>query len=79
MVVAISESGVLAAHCSKVNKEAQLVEGKVCFILDASIWVQATGAGWTPIHRLISPDSWLIIISGCVPEDVSGTDQHLIP
>ena len=55
------------------------MEGKVCFILDASIWVQATGAGWTPIHRLISPDSWLIIISGCVPEDVSGTDQHLIP
>ena len=27
-----------AAHCSKANKEARLVERKVCFILDAGNW-----------------------------------------
>ena len=28
----------LAVHCSKVIKEARLVERKLCFILDASNW-----------------------------------------
>ena len=36
MVVTISESGVLAAHCSKVNKETKLVKREFCFILNAS-------------------------------------------
>ena len=35
MVVAMSESGGLAAHCSKVNKETDLVKREFCFILDA--------------------------------------------
>ena len=28
----------LANHCSKTNKEARLMERKVCFILEASKW-----------------------------------------
>ena len=35
-----------ADHHSKVNKEASLVERKVCFILDAD---NQRGGGWTPI------------------------------
>ena len=29
---------VPAAHCSKANKQARLVERKVCFISDADNW-----------------------------------------
>ena len=37
----------LAAHCSKANKQARLVERKVCFISDADSWA----GGWTSIPR----------------------------
>ena len=51
MVVAISESGVLAAHCSKVNKETKLVKREFCFILNASNqW-----DGPTPIKGQLHP------------------------
>ena len=47
-----------AARCSKANKEASLVERKVCFILDA--WMLATRgpegrAGQTPVQRPTPP------------------------
>ena len=37
--------GLVACH-SKANKEATLVERKVCFIMDAGIWGKV-GVGWT--------------------------------
>ena len=38
----------LAACCSKTNKEAKLVERKVCFILDAGNWGEGgrLSKGW---------------------------------
>ena len=41
----VGESGVLglAARRSKANKEARVVERKVCFVLDAGNW---RGEGW---------------------------------
>ena len=46
-----------AAHRSKANKQARLVERRVCFISDASSW---WGWGWgqTSVQRLTSPHSW---------------------
>ena len=41
-----------ADHHSKVNKEASLVERKVCFILDAD---NQRGGGWTPIRKQTMP------------------------
>ena len=43
----------LPAHRSKANKEARLVERKVCFILDVGNWV---GGGQTPVQRLTPPN-----------------------
>ena len=34
----VTENGVPVAHWSKANKEARLVERKVCFISDAGNW-----------------------------------------
>ena len=44
----VTESGGLAAHCSKANEEAGLVERKVCFILDAG----NGGEGRTLVQKL---------------------------
>ena len=37
-IIYVTKSGGLAGRHSKANKEASLVERKVCFILDASNW-----------------------------------------
>ena len=43
----------LTIHCSKVNKQARLVERKVCFHSDACNWL---GEGWQkPIQRSTPP------------------------
>ena len=42
----------LAAHCSKANRQARLVERKVWFISDASNWGER-GGWWTSVQRLI--------------------------
>ena len=43
------KGGGLAARRSKANKEARLMERKVCFILDASDW--AHRGAQTPVQR----------------------------
>ena len=45
-----------AARCSKANKEARLVERKVCFILEAGSW--GAGGGLVSKGRLPTTDSW---------------------
>ena len=40
------------AHCSKANKQARLVERRVCFISDAGSW---WGSGQTSVQRLTTP------------------------
>ena len=39
-----------AAHCSKVNKQARFVEGKVCFISDAGNWGVGCPKADSPHH-----------------------------
>ena len=45
-----------AAGCSKVNKQAKLVERKVCFISDASNWEAGDGV-WTVADVCSKADS----------------------
>ena len=54
MVVAMSESGGLAAHCSKVNKETRLRESKVCLILnvDSRLGGQMSVQTLTPLMTI---------------------------
>ena len=43
-----------AAHCSKANKGARLVERKVCFIFQR---LATCGGGWTPVQRPTAANS----------------------
>ena len=42
-------TGGPSAHHSKANKQARLLEGKVCFVSDAGNW---GGVWWTSVQRL---------------------------
>ena len=48
----VTECGALAAHRSKANKGAKLVERKVCYILESG----HLAGGQTLVQRLTSPD-----------------------